>query len=333
MNIPDFLNKKISAGRLNTPIQYMPRLSKRYDVDFYMKRDDMTGAGLSGNKIRKLEYLFYDAEAQGADTVITCGGTQSNHARATAVLARIRGLHPILLLYGKQPQKPYDGNLLLDYLLDAELHWALPDDIWNNAIMEEIAEKERANGKKPYIIPMGGSNTIGSLGYVNCALEIMKQQDELGLKFDYVFCSVGSGGTLAGLIIGKSVFGWNTKILGVNVSLDKDFFISHVSQILEETEKFNRKYGVDTKISSKDINIIDGFVGAGYAIPSEEEMELIKLAARAEGIFLDPVYTGKTFWALDTLLKNHKIERNAKILFIHTGGIYGLFPERKFFFN
>jgi D-cysteine desulfhydrase len=304
----------------------MTRLSKHYGVNIYFKRDDLTGLGRTGNKIRKLEYLFYEAKAKGADTIITCGGTQSNHARATAVLSRQLGLEPHLVLSGSEPTSK-DGNLLLMKLLDAQIHWITPEKYSEkrDLIMEDLAEVLRTQGKVPYIIPLGGSNVTGILGYLNAGFEIYQQQMDMDTPFDYIFDAVGSGGTISGLILAKKIARWGTKIVGVNISRDAAYFRKIVKQLLDECIAMLE---FDINIGVEDIEIVDGFVGPGYAIPTDEEIALIKMVAKLEGIFLEPVYTGKTYWALDSILKSREIPKGANVLFMHTGGIFGLFPYK-----
>lgn len=323
-----FLNDKLNVGRLNTPIYKLERLSEYYGYNLYIKRDDTTGTALSGNKIRKLEYLFCEGISLGADTFITCGGTQSNHVRATAALARRLGYTPVGLLYGTEPEKPYDGNLLLDEMLDMEIYWGDQTEIWEySKALDEIADEQRSKGRKPYIIPMGGSNATGSLGYFRAGLEIIEQEKELGVNFDIVFSPVGSGGTYAGLAIAKKLAMWDADMYGVNVAMHSDFYKDIVLTIVDE---FQSKYGQSCEIARNGLKIIDGYVGPGYAISTPEEMELIRFVARSEGIFLDPVYTGKAYWAMDDFFKSGKIDKGANILYLHTGGMYGLFPQRKY---
>ncbi|MFX1538364.1 MAG: 1-aminocyclopropane-1-carboxylate deaminase/D-cysteine desulfhydrase [Promethearchaeota archaeon] len=327
----DLVKNKLSLAMLPTPIRYMPNLSKYYGYKIYFKRDDLTGLELTGNKIRKLEYSFYEAKRQNADSIITCGGIQSNHARATTILCRRLGLEPYLVLRGSEPQDSYDGNLLLNKFLEAEIFWITPDEYRNsrNQIMEELADQLMKKGKTPYIIPEGASNVTGYLGYFNAGLEIQEQEKNEKIQYEYVFCPVGSGGTLGGLYLAKLIANWERKIIGVNVCDTAEFFQEKIKKTIDE---FSAHHKLNIQITPKEIDIVDGFVGPGYAISTEEERKLIKMVARMEGIFLEPVYTGKAFWALDHLLKNKKIPQDSNILFIHTGGIFGLFPQKETFF-
>jgi len=317
---------KINIGNIPTKIEYSQYLSKKYNLNFYLKRDDQTGIGLSGNKIRKLEYLFHDAIKKGYKNVITCGGIQSNHCRATAVLSRMVGIAPYLVLRGTEPEEYYDGNLFLNKLLDAQIFWVTPEE-YKEQINEILQQKADAIGSC-YLIPEGGSNEIGYLGYLNAGLEILNQEKEMGVSFDYIFCAVGSGGTLGGLILAKKIFNINAKIVGVNVCDDASYFQSRILRVLNS---FIDKYNLELEITKDDIQIIDGFVGPGYAISTMEERQLIKEMAKNSGIFLDPVYTGKLMWALDSNLKKHEYKKS-NVLFIHTGGIFGLFPQKELFF-
>ena len=328
MKLKDQVNKKLSMGLLPTPIDFMARLSEYYNSNIYFKRDDQTGSSLSGNKIRKLDYLLYAAEEEGADAIITCGALQSNHSRATAIAARRRGLEPHLVLKGEMPDS-FDGNLLLDKLLDSKIHIISPEEeITYDQKMQEVAEQLEKEGKKPYIIPLGGSNELGYLGYYAAGVEIQEQEKEKGIVYDYIFCAVGSGGTIGGLYLAKLANDWDRKIIGVNVADTAEKFQEEIKEVLDRLLEY---YELDVTISREEIEFQDGFVGPGYGIPTPEVIDLIKMVAQKEGIFLDPVYTGKAFWAMDHLLKSGQIPEGSNVLFIHTGGIYSLFPQKELF--
>ncbi|MHA1911590.1 MAG: 1-aminocyclopropane-1-carboxylate deaminase/D-cysteine desulfhydrase [Candidatus Kariarchaeaceae archaeon] len=328
MKLKEQINNKLSMGLLPTPIDLMPRLSEYYGSNIFFKRDDQTGSSLSGNKIRKLDYLLYDAERKGADTIITCGALQSNHSRATAIAARRRGFEPHLVLKGEMPSS-FDGNLLLDKLLDSKIHILSPEEETTyDQKMEEVAEQLRKEGKKPYIIPLGGSNELGYLGYYRAGVEIQEQEKEMGIVYDYIFCAVGSGGTLGGLYLAKLANEWERRIIGVNVVDTAEKFQEEIKEVLDQLIEF---YELETKITREEIEFQDGFVGPGYGISTPEVINLIKMVAQKEGIFLDPVYTGKTYWAMDHLLKSGKIPKGSNVLFMHTGGIYSLFPHKELF--
>jgi len=305
---------------LDTPIHPLKRASARLGVDIWIKRDDLTGFGVSGNKVRKLEYLMAEAVAAGADTVVTCGGIQSNHCRATAVAARQLGLDPVLLLRsttGKPPEVA-ESNLLLDVLLGADLRWT-DHAGWRqrDALMADIAETLRADGRVPYVIPEGGSNAVGSLGYVRAGRELAAQELAEGVRFDTVIHATGSGGTLAGLALA----GLDAQVLGVCVCDDEDYFRARVQAIAEDA----RRFGLTLPPAGERWDALGGYQGRGYALSRPEELRELAQLAREEGIFLDPVYTGKAWYALADTLRRDPTAFGAQILFWHTGGAFGLF--------
>jgi D-cysteine desulfhydrase len=294
-----------------------------------MKRDDLTGIALSGNKIRKLEFVIAEALRQKCDTLITTGGLGSNHARATAVAARQLGLHPYLVLRGNPGPVP-DGNFLFDALLNAEVKFISQEDYQRrDDIMSETAEDLKEQGRKPFIIPEGASNELGAWGYFKAAKEIQDQIKKNKLpEFDGIVAPVGSGGTQAGLLLGLSYYESHIPAYGVNVCDDEEYFIEKIKNILLS---FNDHYQFPKTLPVESIQLIDGYVGKGYALSREEELEVIKLVARLEGIFLDPVYTGKAMYGLIDQIKKGRFSKDLNLLFIHTGGIFGLFPKRQIF--
>ncbi|MBN1155914.1 D-cysteine desulfhydrase family protein [candidate division KSB1 bacterium] len=322
-NYPD----RIKLANLPTPIvklrlgEHMPKI--------YLKRDDMTGVALSGNKIRKLEFVVVDAINQGADTLITCGGIQSNHARATAVAAAMLGMKSFLVLRGEKPDLP-DGNLLIDHIFGSEFRFITPDDYRNRVmeIMEEIAADLVKQGRKPYIIPEGASDELGAVGYIHAVKEIKEQTDALNIKFDALVCATGSGGTQAGLIMGSKIHQLDSDIIGFNVCDDESYFKSKIKHIIKRAEQ---RFDCNFQLKNEDIKIIDGYVGLGYALNKPDEIEFIKHFARLHGIFLDPVYTGKAMFGLYDQIQKNKLQDYQQILFLHTGGFYGLFPKRDLF--
>jgi D-cysteine desulfhydrase len=322
---------RLSLARTPTPLQPLKRLGKKLGVDLYIKRDDLTGAELSGNKIRKLEFVLADALAHGADTVLTCGGAQSNHARATAVAAAIVGIRSRLILRTPDPSNPpsLEGNLLLDRLVGSEIVWITPEEYRRR---DEIFEREagalRKLGRKPYIIPEGASNPLGAWGYIRSAEELANDLAELPDGTDRattIIHATGSGGTSAGFVLGVRMVGLRARVACVNVCEDRDYFLRAIGDICES---FIAKYGLDLPLSrERDIEIIDGYVGLGYALSRPEELSLIRDVARTEGIFLDPVYTGKAFFGMTQDLKRDPRCFGDRIVFVHTGGIFGLFPK------
>ncbi|OHD54850.1 MAG: hypothetical protein A2Y33_15860 [Spirochaetes bacterium GWF1_51_8] len=322
----DFLKKKLNLMHGQTPIVKLERLSKELGHSLYVKRDDLTGMALSGNKIRKLEYHFYQAKQQDANCVVTCGGIQSNHARATAVLARQFGWRPVLILGGSEPKDACQGNLLLDKLLDAEIRWTDDNSLfrYSDDLLEEAAEDLRAKGYRPYVIPMGGTDTTGLSGYISAGLEIREQEKKMHVAFDAVFCAVGTGGTLGGLILCKELIDWRIRIYGVNVMLDADYFHDRIDLLIRA---YKDEHTLTAAHHAKDIQMIDGFVGTGYAKSTPEVAELIKRVAVAEGVFLDPVYTAKAFQGMLRQIDDGMFSPESNILFLHTGGMFGLFAQ------
>lgn len=306
--------RPLTLSRLDTPLQWLERPSRRLGLDIWVKRDDLTGLGLSGNKVRKLDYLLADALAQGADTVITCGGIQSNHCRATAVAARQLGLDPVLLLRGSPTDAP-DGNLLLDHVLGAALHWTDPAGYARrDQDMAAIADQLRAQGRVPYVIPEGGSNHLGALGFVRAGRELAAQAMAQDLAFDSIVCAVGSGGTLAGL----AMAGLDSEVLGVAVCDDRAYFRDRVQQIAAESP-------LSGSPLSDRWDVVEGYQGRGYALSTPQELQTQIAFARETGLFLDPVYTGKAWGAIEHLAATDPERLGRRVLFWHTGGLFGTF--------
>ena len=322
---------RIQLATLPTPIQKLERLSEQWGgIEIYVKRDDLTGMALSGNKIRKLEFVIAEARNQGADLLITCGGIQSNHARATAVAATKLGMKSYLVLRGQQGGET-DGNLLLDFLVGAKVKYITPEDYSTRVdeIMTELAEELKKDGYHPYVIPEGASNELGAMGYLAATEEIVVQLKKRKLQIDYLVCADGSGGTHAGLLLGQKFYNQNYQVVGVNVCDDEAFFINKINQI---SEKAIDRFNLIVDFKKEDIKIIDGYVGEGYALNRQEEIDFIKLVAITEGLILDPVYTGKALFGVRDQISKGRFKKGEKILFIHTGGLFGLFPKRGLFF-
>lgn len=320
---------RIDLARLPTPLQRLRRFGERFGVELYVKRDDLTGMALSGNKVRKLEFALADALAQNADTVITCGGAQSNHSRATAVAAAMMGLRCRLLLRTPDPTNPppATGNILLDRMAGAEIVWISREDYQHrHEVFQREAISLRNQGYTPYIIPEGASNAIGSWGYIRAAEELTR--DIAGLpngsqRSTTIIHATGSGGTAAGLIVGAKLAGLTARLATFNVCDDEGYFVRTVGDICEQLI-VGYKLPVDFD-RQRDISIIDGYVGRGYAVSRPEELALLCDVARTEGIFLDPVYTGKAFYGMVRELEQNPGRFGERIIFIHTGGIFGLF--------
>lgn len=324
---------QINLARLPTPLHPLLHLSARLGIELFMKRDDLTGSALSGNKIRKLEFVLADAVAQKVDTVLTCGGAQSNHCRATAIAAAMLSMNCRLLLRSEDPSNPPfpEGNILLDQMAGAEIVWITPEEYKTR---DEIFEREAASlkkaGRKPYIIPEGASNALGTWGYIRCIEELINDIANLpggAHKDATIINAAGSGGTSAGLILGTKIFDLNARVVSVNVCDDHDYFVRVIGDICENTVS---DYQLKIDFSrERDINIIDGYVGRGYGLSRPEELSMICDLARTEGIFLDPVYTGKAFFGMLQELKRDPGCFGERIIFIHTGGIFGLFPKAR----
>ena len=303
--------ERVRLARLPTPVERLERLSERFGVEIWCKRDDLTGAELSGNKVRKLEFLLCDALARDARTVVTCGGEQSNHARATALACARLGLRSVLLLRTDDPSRPprLEGNLVLDRLAGAEVRWITVEQYRARA---ELLRATAAEVERGYVVPEGGSNALGSWGYVGCLEELLAQ---VPAPFTVVY-ACGSGGTGAGLLLGRALLhAHDVRAVGVNVCDDRDYFFGVIGRILKEAGHAGAVEGIE---------IQDGYVGLGYARSRPEEVRLIGEVARAEGLVLDPVYTGKAFFAMATELLRDRERFGRRIVFLHTGGIFGL---------
>ncbi|EKN71657.1 D-cysteine desulfhydrase [Neobacillus bataviensis LMG 21833] len=309
-----------------TPIEKLEHLSRALGgPDIYIKRDDLLGLTAGGNKTRKLEYLVADALEQGADTLITAGGVQSNHARLTLAAAVKEGLKCQLVLEETETH-PYNdkasGNNLLYHLLGVEKVKTLQAGQDLTSAMAELNAELQKVGRKGYMIPVGGSNEIGSLGYAVCANEITRQAEQENLYFDHIVVPSGSGGTQVGLILGFSGSRHEHNILGINVSRSTELQEELISGLLERVCSY---YDVAGKISENVIRCNGEYVGQGYAIPTEGMIEAVQLVAQTEGILLDPVYTGKAMAGLIDYVRTGQFKEGEKVLFVHTGGSPALY--------
>lgn len=304
--------EKIPLGIFPTPIQRLDNISNMLGANIFIKRDDMTGIALGGNKVRKLEYLLCDAQKTGAQIVFTTGGAQSNHAMLTAACSNKIGLTPILILK-KKGVTDKKGNQLLESLMGTDVRFM--DTNSYDDIYEEM-DRVGASLKKPYYkIPCGGSNALGTIGYVDCVREIRDQ----GFSFDRIICAEGSGGTMAGLALGAKLYMPDCRVTGMMV--DTDPFDEITERLMREAAAILK---ADIEITKDDFDLID-MCGPGYAIASREGNEAVSLMAEKEGIFLDPVYTGKAFAGLVQMAKEGKFRKDENILFLHSGGAGGLF--------
>ena len=320
---------KIDLARTPTPVEPLPRMSAKIGLELIVKRDDLTGTALSGNKVRKLEFLLADALAQGADMVITGGGEQSNHCRATAVAAARMGLGCVVLLRVPDPNQPppLSGNSLLDALVGAEIRWIDPTQwVGRVELFEQVAQTLRAAGRRPYVIAEGGSSPVGVWGYVQCVEEMADQLADANCTLLY---AAGSGGTGAGLLLGVKRLGLPCRVVGVNVCNDRAYFVKTIGTLVEQTiARYGTDHGLDVPFQRSEIEILDGYVGRGYAKSRPEELALIRDLARAEGLILDPVYTGKAFYGMVEQHLRTPGSLGRRVLFLHSGGIYGLFPKQ-----
>jgi D-cysteine desulfhydrase len=306
-------------------------MSARLGVDLYVKRDDLTGVELTGNKVRKLEFVMADALQQKADIVLTCGGAQSNHSRATAVAAARLGLRSRLILRTPDPSNPPapEGNLLLDRLAGSDILWITPEQYKRrDEVFAREADRLRRAGSKPYVIPEGASNALGAWGYIYAAAELKTDLEKLpggtGRRTTVIHAT-GSGGTTAGLILGTRLLDLNARIVGINVCDDREYFVKAIGEICEDCIS---RYGLKISFSREsDIEIVDGYVGLGYAQSKPEELSFLMEVASTEALFLDPVYTGKAFFGMMQELRQNPKTFGERIVFLHTGGIFGLLAK------
>ena len=316
---------RIRLGHLPTPLEPMPRLSAALGgPELWIKRDDCTGLSTGGNKTRKLEYLMAEAVAAGADIVLTQGATQSNHARQTAAAAAKLGFDCHLILEDRtgynEPNYRRNGNVLLDVLHGATIeHRGTGLDM--NAELLAVAEGFAAKGRVPHAIPGGGSNATGALGYVNCALELLGQMVDRGITFDHMVTATGSAGTQAGLIVGLKALNAQLPLLGIGVRAPKETQEGNVFRLAQAVEV---KIGTPGVVARGDVVANCDYVGPGYGIPADSTLEAIDMFARAEGLLLDPVYSGKGAAGLIDLCRKGHFKAGQRVVFLHTGGAIGL---------
>lgn len=329
LNTKTSMISKLNLANLPTRIEKLDRLSKEWKTNLYVKRDDQTGSEMSGNKIRKLEYALKEALDNECDTIITCGGIQSNHCRATVAAATKLGLKAVVLLRVNEKPK-IEGNYFLDRLFGADVRFCTPDEYRSsrNEIMKKIADEIHGNGGKAYIVPEGASYGIGTLGYYKCLMEIVAQEKEMGIVFNTIVVAVGSGGTYTGLYLANKFLNLGKRVIGMAVCDNEEYFKDVVNNIAQEALPY---IGEKIDIDRCDIEINDKYVGTGYALSRPEELAFIAEVARKEALVLDPVYTGKAMYGLYNELKQSTIPKSGNILFIHTGGLFGLFPKQEQF--
>lgn len=321
---------RVSLGHFPTPLEPMDRLSEHLGGPrLWVKRDDCTGLSTGGNKTRKLEFLMADAQRSGADTIITQGATQSNHARQTAAAAAKLGMDCHIILEDRTGSNDgsyiLSGNVLLDRLHGAPVS-KRPGGADMNAEMEVLAEELLQQGKTPYVIPGGGSNPIGALGYVNCARELAEQAAEIGLQVDALVHATGSSGTQAGLVAGLAAIKSDIHLLGIGVRAPKEKQEQMVYDLAVQTSDF---LGMGARIDRAEVRADSSYVGPGYGMPTDGMVEAIKLLARMEGLLFDPVYSGKGLDGLISLVRKGYFDGMDNVVFLHTGGSAALFgyPE------
>lgn len=310
---------RIKLSNFPSPLHRAQRLGAALGLDLWLKRDDLNDPGLGGNKVRKLEFLMADALAKGAKSIITSGGTQSNHARITAAVAARLGLECHLVVRGPDTGER-KGNLGLDELFGAKLHWRQVEKVPElGPLAEQLAVEMAAQGAKPYLIPVGGAAALGELGYIECLAELHEQL--VALEYDpakvRLVCAVGSRGTMAGLVAGKRLLNSPLRLTGITVSRPVDWLLENIPVLANEAASL---LGYPANCSAADFEVIDGYVGQAYAIPTREGWAAIRLAGRTEGIVLDPVYTGKAMAGLIGSVQTGLIARDETVIFLHTGG-------------
>lgn len=311
---------RINFAHLPTPLEELPRLSKKLGGPrIFVKRDDQTGLAFGGNKTRKLEFLVAEAQAQGAQMLISAGAMQSNHCRQTAAAAAKFGMDCILVLNGQHPEQP-SANLLLDFLFDADVVW-VEDRKDRDAVLKHTYETALAEGVKPYLVPYGGSSPTGALGYVYAMEEFIKQ----GLRAQWMVFATSSGGTHAGLVLGQRLFGYPGKVLGISIDESESWLKNHVSKLATQASE---KLGMPMDFMPEDVLANDEYCQAGYGVFGEAEQEAICLFAEYEGLLLDPVYTGRAAAGMIDLIRKGFFKSDETIVFWNTGGQPALFAEK-----
>jgi L-cysteate sulfo-lyase len=324
MNLQDF--PRVRLGHWPTPLEPMNRLAQHLGTSrLYIKRDDCTGLATGGSKTRKLEFLLGEAVQQGADTLLTQGAVQSNHVRQTAAAAAFAGMACEALLEERVKDAPADyhasGNVLLDQILGVRLH-RVPGGTAMDVALESLAQKLREQGRKPYVIPGGGSNALGSLGYVDCVLELQRQCDAMGLRKPHLVHATGSAGTQAGLVAGVHALGLNWPVTGIGVRAPRE---PQEARVYDLAQRVLSLLGVTPALPRERVVADDRFIGGGYGVPTDGMVEAVKMLARTEGILADPVYTGKGLAGLLAMVRAGRFQPDEDVIFVHTGGATGLF--------
>ena len=323
---------RLTLSHLPTPLEYASRLTQTLGgPQIWIKRDDLTGLALGGNKLRKLDFFMADALRQDADCIVTMGPLQSNHVRLTAAASRACGLDCYAILLGDPPRSA-KGNFLLDQMLGLNcIHVSgsmnqVPFDFVDRKIQETITQLEK-EGRRPYLVPTGGIGPLGELGYCLAVEEMVEQTQRLGIRFEHVVVTVGSRGTLAGLLLGIARLNLRTRVTGISANIEgtcESFGIKPPGETAVEAGKL---IGLDLKVPMINYKIFYDYVGKGYGVPTDSGIEAIKLAARTEALLLDPVYTGKAMAGLVDLIRSGYFTKKDTVIFIHTGGTPGLFLD------
>ncbi|GAB3107402.1 D-cysteine desulfhydrase family protein [Aestuariicella hydrocarbonica] len=322
--------KRLNLALTPTPLQYLTRVSAELGVNLWVKRDDLTGSTLSGNKVRKLEFVLAEAIEQGCNSIVTCGGLQSNHCRATALLGAQLGLKVALVLRGEEAGAA-DGNLLLDHLAGADIQMYPVREYRDSLgqLLNRAADKLKQQGCQPFVIPTGASDGIGIWGYIAAARELEADFSQHRIVPSHIVSATGSGGTQAGLTLGAHLLGWSTKVLGMAVCDDEAYFKAKVrSDMRDWYDRYQHMLSDSVDVEQCRIHVNDHYIGPGYAKAEHDVFETIAWLARTEGLVLDPVYTGKAFHGLVEEIKKGAMAGATDIVFVHTGGIFGVFPQR-----
>jgi len=316
---------RVELAYAPTPLLKLERLSVELGIELWVKRDDLTGLLETGNKIRKLEFLIGEALAQNADTLITCGTLQSNCCRTVAAVSARMGLRAVLALKGAPPAT-YDGNLLLDRMLGADVHY-VGDEDWRkiDEVMQDLAARERAQGRTPYVIPESGATVTGALGYLACGQELAQQARHGGPEFDTIVITAFSGGSQAGLLMARQVAGLRGDVVSVPIAWTAERVREYVVDTIDRARK---RYGLPVE-PPREVRLLDGFQGVGRADVRTEELETVVRLARLEGVVLDPVYTAKAFGGLLETLRRDPRALGRRVCFVHTGGVFSVFPFRE----
>ena len=314
---------KVKLGFFPTPLEELTRLSDLLDGPrIFVKRDDLSGLAFGGNKVRKLEYLVGEAISLGADTLLTAGAVQSNHCRQTAAAAARCGLKCELLLGGPEPQIP-QGNLLLDMVLGAHLHFSKSGR--KGESLEEMAASLRRSGHKPYVIPYGGSNAVGGVGFAAAIIEVVGQLAALGISLDRIVFPSSSGGTQAGMIVGAAIAGFSGRLTGIRIDKVDPPDVAFRMLLPELARQIGKRLEFTGTFHDTLFELNEDYLGEGYGIPGKLEREAISLLGRTEGILLDPVYTGRAMGGMLDMIRSGKITASETVLFWHTGGSPALF--------